>query len=149
MARSCSPSVPTRESLSSSSFTTTTTADSITSNTSYSLTGSKSSIILAKVKEDTLFRFTWSETESDCECSMSDASDHDGMNVHDGMSDHDDKTSNAKTKAKAKSKSQDSKDSKRNIAPPLPPPIFWSTLVHDEVFEEYIAKEYIAPGVRN
>lgn len=84
-------------------------------------------IISSKVNEDTIFSFAWSETESDRPCSMS--------------------VPVAQIVDVKKKKTFDEEN--RHKPPTLPPTLFWSTVVHDDVFDEYIQAEGLGCEVRN
>ncbi|KJA27204.1 hypothetical protein HYPSUDRAFT_198478 [Hypholoma sublateritium FD-334 SS-4] len=79
--------------------------------------------VISKVKQDTIFSFEWSGTDTDCESSMSVPAaqivDPKGKNTSDLRNRHE--------------------------PPTLPPPLFYSTLLHDDVFDTYIKAEGLGP----
>lgn len=81
--------------------------------------------VIHKVKQDTIFSFEWSGTDADCASSMSvpvaQIIDLKGKNGTDLLN--------------------------RHLPPTLPPPLFYSTLLHDTVFNAYIKAEALGTEV--
>ena len=82
--------------------------------------------VISKVKQDTIFSFEWSGTDTDCASSMS-----------------------IPVAQIVDLKSKNGTDLlNRHLPPTLPPPLFYSTLLHDEVFDAYIKAEALGSEVR-
>ncbi len=82
--------------------------------------------VVSKVKQEAIFSFEWSGTDPDCTSSMSvpvaQIVNVKGDNGADMLN--------------------------RHLPPSLPPPLFHSTLLHDEIFDAYIKAEVLGVEVR-